>query len=202
VAVYFPRSMKQPPGLSRRHWLPRSAGLPLAALALLSAAPAISSPSPPTGAPSPLGDPARLFKIVDLDGQAVDVASLTQGKVALLAMWASWCQPCIEEIPKLRELAGLYRDRGLVVVGIGLEQGQDTPAKQRHVAARQLVNYLLLFDAGRAFQTAYELRSLPFTILVDAEGRIAWQGALLPPDLDARIQTLLADARRSGGTGG
>jgi thiol-disulfide isomerase/thioredoxin len=193
--------MKPPSGFSRRPRLPRSAGLLLAALLLLSAVPAIARPDSTPGAPSAPRDPARLFKIVDLDGQAVDVASLTYGKVALLAMWASWCQPCIEEIPKLRDLAKLYRDRGLVVVGIGLEQGQDTPAKQRHVAARQLVNYLLLFDSGRVFQSAYGLRSLPFTILVDADGRIAWQGALLPQDLDARIQALLADARRSGGTG-
>jgi len=139
---------------------------------------------------------------VDLEGQAVDVAFLTRGKVTLIAMWASWCQPCIEEIPRLRDLARVYRDRGLVVVGIGVEQGEDTPAKQRHVAARQLVNYLLLFDAGRSFQTAYDLRSLPFSILVGADGRISWQGNVLPADLEARIQVLLKEASGVGGLGG
>jgi len=162
----------------------------------------LADPDAPSVAPAPQKDSARLFKIVDLDGQAVDVASLARGKVALIAMWASWCQPCIEEIPKLRDIARTYRDKGLLVLGIGLEQGGDTPAKQRHVAARQLVNYLLLFDAGRAFQTAYGLRSLPFTLLVASDGIIAWQGAVLPSDLEARIQALLTEAHRAGSTGG
>lgn len=201
MAVYFRCRMSEIEGTPRQSRTPRIAGLLLAAafisFSIAGAGP--ESPSSPRAAP---GENVRLFPVPDLNGQTVDLAPLIHGKVALIAMWASWCEGCIEEIPRLRELARSYRDHGLVVVGIGLTQGEETPAKQRHMAARQLVNYLLLFDAEREFQTAYSLRSLPFTLLVGADGKIRWQGAVLPGDLEARVQALLKEIPGGGGQGG
>jgi peroxiredoxin len=180
---------------------PRLAGLLLATSLTLCplsiAAPDAAPPPPPAQ-----GEAARLFTVPDLDGQAVDVASITRGKVSLIAMWASWCEPCISEIPRLRDLARAYRERGLVVVGIGLAQGDETPAKQRHAAARHLVNYQLLFDARKEFQKAYGLRSLPFTLLLGPDGGIRWQGPAIPGDIETRIQSLLREAAEGGGHGG
>ncbi|MBI3447744.1 MAG: TlpA family protein disulfide reductase [Acidobacteria bacterium] len=143
----------------------------------------------------------RVFTVPDLDGAAVDVASVLRGKVGVIAMWASWCEPCLAEIPKLRDLSRAYRDRGLAVLGVGVQQGEETPAKQRRMAAKQLVNYMLLFDEQREFQRAYDLRSLPFTILIGSDGKVRWLGSVLPPDFEARIQTLLKEGP-GGGHGG
>ncbi len=130
----------------------------------------------------------------------VDLPALLQGKVGLVAFWASWCQPCIDEIPSLRDLARNYRDRGLVLVGVGLQEEGDTAAKQGHVAARHLVNYQLLFDQSHQFQRAYSIRTLPLSVLIGPDGKIRWQGAALPDDLETRIQTLLKE-QGSGGAG-
>src|SRR2546428_12827780 len=90
----------------------------LAALALGATAAVARASDAPAQVPPSIGDRVRLFPVPDLDGRNVDVGSLLQGKVALIAMWASWCQPCISEIPGLRDLATRYRDRGLVVLGV------------------------------------------------------------------------------------
>jgi len=187
-------------GRQHSHRIPLIATL--VALALGATGSMAGPSSTPASTPPKTGDSVTLFPVPDLDGRLVDPGLLVHGRAALIAMWASWCQPCISEIPRLRELARTYRDRGLVVLGVGLEQGMDTPAKQLDVAARQLINYQLLFDAKREYQTAYALSSLPFSILVGQDGKIRWQGAILPEDLDARVRVVLGEIPAAGSPGG
>ena len=181
----------------------------LAALALspLATAQAPADPpqapepsSPPVAAGPAVGGAAPLFEAPDLNGVRVDVTALVAGRPALLSFWASWCQPCIDEIPRLRGLTRTYRDRGFVVLGVGVREGEETPDKQRLMAARQLVNYPLVFDDGGRYQDTWGLVGLPFNVLIDDEGRIVWQGRLLPDDLDERIRALIVESRRRRGT--
>jgi len=168
----------------------------------LLAALSLSAPfTAPAGGSTPpgVGDPAALFAVPDLEGRTVDLAETLKGKVALVALWATWCQPCLAEIPTLRRLETAYGARGLMITGVGLKQGQETPDGQKSMAQRQAVNYPLFFDAERAFQSAYGLKSLPYTILVGADGTIRWQGAHLPADLESQVQALLGERPPGGG---
>jgi peroxiredoxin len=155
------------------------------------------SPEPEAARP-PLGAQAPTYEAPDLFGQPVDVPRLIKGKVTLVAFWASWCQPCINEIPTLRNLARTYRRRGLVVVGVGVMHGGDTAEKQRQAAARQLVNYQLIFDHEGEYQDAYRLDAVPYSVLLGPDGRISWQGRLLPDDLEEKIRMLIVESRRKG----
>ena len=150
---------------------------------------------PPAPVPSPpiAGDPFRIFGATDLNGKPVDLAALLQGKAGLVAFWASWCQPCIDEMPQLKKIADKHGPRGLVVVGIGIQEGGETIARQRHMAAREIITYPLLFDQDRLYQTAYSLRALPLTMLVGRDGKIRWRDSVLPDDLDARIESVLQE---------
>ena len=155
------------------------------------------SPEPKAG-PPPLGAEAPTYEAPDLYGRPVDVAGLIEGKVTLVVFWASWCRPCIDEIPTLRSLARTYRRRGLVVVGVGVMEGGDTPEKQRQVAARQLVNYQLIFDNQGKYQAAYGLDALPYSLLLGSDGRISWQGKHLPEDLEEKVKVHILESRRKG----
>ena len=175
----------------------------IAALALaVSVSPALllaGEPTVPTVPPAE-GQAAIVYPVPDLNGRLVDLGTELKGNVSLITFWTSWCSPCVQEMPRLRAIARTHRGKGVVVVGIGLREGGDTAAKQAQTAGRQLVNYLLLFDKDGLFQAAYGLRSVPHNLLVGADGKVRWQGADLPDDLESKIQALLAEA--AGGSRG
>jgi peroxiredoxin len=157
-------------------------------------------PSAPVESPS-VGDPAPVFPVPDLRGDEVDLPGLLRGKVGLVAFWTSWCPPCLEEVPTLRLTYRKFRKAGLVVVGVGLSQGGDTILAQRAMARRYLMDYVTVFDEGNEFKGTYGLRSIPWNMIVARDGRLAWQGNLLPGDLEARLQALLAEEDPGEGEG-
>ena len=163
----------------------------LAALSVPALLPA-AEPESPVRPPSP-GDPAPLFPAQNLLGEEIDLPGLLQGKVALIAFWASWCPPCLDEVPILRLAHRDYRKAGLVVVGLGLRQGGDTIIRQRGLARRYGMEYLTVFDAQDVYKKAYRVRMIPWTMLLGRDGRLVWHGNELPQDLDDRIKTLLAE---------
>lgn len=164
-----------------------------------AADPAEPAQAPPAPLPA-VGMTAPTFTVPDLNGNPVDVAGLIRGKPALVSFWASWCQGCIAEIPTLRALSREYRGLGLVIVGVGLRQGGETPEKQRLEAARELVNYQLVFDADKKYETTYGLHAIPFNVLLGPDGKISWIGRLLPANLEDRIKAHIIEARRMEGS--
>jgi peroxiredoxin len=109
------------------------------------------------------------FQLTDLDGHPIRLADL-RGKVVWLNFWASWCPPCQHETPVLRELSERYRDRGLEIVGISVQE--TTPADIAAYAARYQLPYTIGFDAsGHVFHT-YRVYALPTQFFIDTRGVI------------------------------
>lgn len=107
----------------------------------------------------------------DAAGQAFDLGSL-RGKTLVLNFWATWCAPCVEEMP---ELAGLHREisgRNALVVGIGI----DSPSNIREFAAKGQYPYPLLVAGLDGTELARLLGNpsgaLPYTVVIDAQGRV------------------------------
>ncbi len=67
-------------------------------------------------------------------------------RATLLVFWASWCAPCIHEIPVLNELQRFYGGRGLRVLGLGVREGNETLDRLKQTAAKHGVTYPLFFD--------------------------------------------------------
>jgi peroxiredoxin len=145
--------------------------------------------------PSAVKSEFPAFTLPDLDARSVDLSALLSGKVGLVTFWASWCQPCIAEIPALRVVNAQFQTQGLIVLGIGLKQGGDTAPKQRQAAMRNMMDYNLVFDEKDLYQTAFQITSLPLNLLVDATGKIRWRGPGLPEDLRSRVMELLKERR-------
>jgi thiol-disulfide isomerase/thioredoxin len=128
-----------------------------------------------------------------VDGKRWDLRSL-RGKVVVLNFWASWCGPCVDELPVLNELARRPSLRGkLIVLGINYKEGADAIDRFTHAHSLQ---YPLLRDrSGEAFKQ-WTSGVMPTTVLIDRAGRARWRmiGELDPADpafmraLDALLQ--------------
>ncbi|HLO35676.1 MAG TPA: TlpA disulfide reductase family protein, partial [Candidatus Deferrimicrobium sp.] len=83
------------------------------------------------------------FQLTDLDGRPIRLADL-RGKAVWLNFWASWCPPCQSETPILRDVAERYRDRGLVVIGISVQE--TSPGNVAAYAAKYGLGYTIAAD--------------------------------------------------------
>lgn len=140
--------------------------------------------------PWPAGQPTPGLQVTGLDGQPWNLASL-RGKVVVVNFWASWCGPCVDELPVLKNLAG--RD-GVAVVGVNYKEPLDTI--ERFTMDHPLGYPVLRDRTGDAFKR-WTPGVMPTTILVDRTGRARWRTVgEIPPDdtrLRAAIDALLAE---------
>jgi thiol-disulfide isomerase/thioredoxin len=108
------------------------------------------------------------LQLRDLDGNPVRLADL-RGKVVWVNFWASWCPPCQFETPTLRTLDQRYRDRGLRIVSI---QVQQTVQAGRDYAARYQLGYTIGADVTGDFFHLYRGFALPTQFFIDTDGRL------------------------------
>ena len=131
----------------------------------------------------PVVQGARLdFHLPDLNGKLVSSQDPRfAGKVILVDLWATWCPPCISEIPTLNDLQTRYGDSGLVIVAIAFEaevREDQRRAGLREFVAQRGIDYLVL-DGGTPedFETALpsvkNVRGFPVEIFVDRRGEVA-----------------------------
>jgi thiol-disulfide isomerase/thioredoxin len=133
------------------------------------------------------GDPAPDFALSDLAGGDLKLSELS-GKVKLIDFWATWCAPCIEEIPMLVELDQLYRDSGLEIIAIS-DESRDVLEKFR---TNHDIAYRFLHD-DQDVSADYLVLGLPYAILVDEQGTIVdtYLGPKPRRILERRIRELL-----------
>ena len=93
-----------------------------------------------------------------------------KGKVVLIDFWASWCGPCIHEMPFMRELYQKYRERGLVFLGVSLDSDREKwlEALETHQAPGIQVSNLMGWEDSSPMD--YGVQAIPFTILIDQTG--------------------------------
>jgi thiol-disulfide isomerase/thioredoxin len=113
--------------------------------------------------------PDLAFK--DLDGKPHKLSEW-DGKLVLLNFWATWCAPCLKEIPLLVEAQSLHAARGLQVVGVAVDEIEPV----RSFAQRLKINYPLLAGGPEVYDAMHdlgaELEALPFSVLIAPDGRI------------------------------
>lgn len=132
------------------------------------------------------GSPVQL---TDLQGRPIQLADL-RGKAVWLNYWASWCPPCQFETPTIRALDARYRDRGLVIVGI---QVQQTVQVGVDYAERYDLEYTIGADVTGEFFHLYRVFALPTQFFIDPEGRIRRIviGPIADADASATIESIL-----------
>jgi peroxiredoxin len=164
----------------------------LCGLFLLAAAPARAQKMPTLGPSQGLrpGNLAYDFTGKDLDGKTYRLKEL-RGQVVQVVFWATWCVPCVEEIPRMREVYDKYRDRGLLVLGVVVPTDQ-TKAGVREFAGKHKMDYPIVWDGADAIVNRYRVDAIPQIFLVGRDGVIRYAGGELPEGYDGMIESALA----------
>jgi peroxiredoxin len=140
--------------------------------------------------------PAPNWDLKDLNGKSVKLSDF-KGKVVILDFWATWCPPCRAEIPNFIDLQTQYKDKGLVIVGISLDQGG--PGVVSAFVQAQKINYpIVMGDEG--VSTAYgNIQAIPTTFIIDTNGNIVGrhEGYTEKSAFESEIQKLLPTATAS-----
>src|SRR2546427_7254070 len=118
------------------------------------------------------------FKLNDLNGRAFKSSQL-QGRVVLLDLWATWCEPCVADIPMLNRLHEKFGSRGLKVVGIAVESGWAKDIKP-HVA-KLGIKYPVLVGTEKIVEQ-YEMIGFPTTYLIGGDGKVVKKNHWTVPD--------------------
>jgi cytochrome c biogenesis protein CcmG/thiol:disulfide interchange protein DsbE len=141
-------------------------------------------------------DDGSTYQLQDLDGRPVTLAAL-KGKVVWLNFFASWCPPCQQETPILRSLADTYRDRGLEVVGVSVQE--TTAADVKAYADRYRLRYTIGFDGSGHVLRAYRVFALPTQFFIDVDGviRQVVSGPVDEQGAKALIEAMLTEVRPS-----
>ena len=109
------------------------------------------------------------FTLLDINGNKVNLSDF-KGKVVILDFWATWCPPCIAEIPHFIELYDEYKNRGLEVIGISVDwNGQRVVPP---FAKESGINYILLLGDDEVADLYGGIISIPTTFILDREGGI------------------------------
>lgn len=108
-----------------------------------------------------------------LDGRQVDLAEL-RGKVVLIDCWATWCVPCVKELPNIKAALAKWGDKGFVVVGISFDRPADKTKLVKFVEDEALVWPHWYHDKGgpNPFGKRFNIRSIPATFLLGRDGRL------------------------------
>jgi peroxiredoxin len=151
---------------------------------LFVAACAPPPPAPPPRAPAAL--PA--VSLADLDGRATTLDQLVAGKVAVVNLWATWCEACLEELDALSRLDARLRAHGALLVAVS--EGEPRPKVAAFVRAHNLA-WPQLVDEEFRLGDALGTKRVPTTIIVDKSGRVTHIGGALDPSLLEALRPLL-----------
>jgi cytochrome c biogenesis protein CcmG, thiol:disulfide interchange protein DsbE len=140
------------------------------------------------------------LELTDLDGRPIRLADL-RGKAVWINFWASWCPPCQFETPLIRAIHQRYRDRGLAVVAV---QVQQTVEVGRDYAARYDLEYTIGADVTGEFFRLYRVFALPTQFFIDADGRIRRIviGPIGDEEATAKIESILPPGPSPAATAG
>lgn len=115
-----------------------------------------------------VGDSAPHFSITADNGRTITAADFG-GKLLVLNFWATWCQPCVEEVPSLDQFAKEMAGSGVVVLGVSMDKD---PKRYKDFLARANVSFMTARDPDAKISADYGTFKYPESYIIDAKGKV------------------------------
>jgi len=115
------------------------------------------------------GQAAPDFTAMNMAGEQIQLSQL-RGQVVVLNFWASWCPPCREEMPSMERLYQAFRDKGMVLLAVNVEENGRDAVKE--FISKRNYSFPLLLDEDAAIQNSYGVFRFPETFIIDQNGTV------------------------------
>ncbi len=142
----------------------------------------IASPLRSIAAGNLVGQPAPDFALRSLGDQNLRLSEHL-GDVVVINFWATWCGPCRQEMPLLDEIYNKYKLAGLTLLSINID---DSAERASEMAQTLKVTYPVLLDERKEVSRAYDVGSMPLTVLIDREGVVRYVSEGFKPGYEKR----------------
>lgn len=135
-------------------------------------------------------------QVKTLEGQSFQTEELGKsGKITVVSFWATWCSPCKKELDAIKDYYGDWQEKyGVELVAVSIDDAR-TAAKIPAMVSEKGWEYRILLDQNKAFHQAVNATSVPFTLLLDQKGNIAFEHVGYTPgdevELEAQIKALV-----------
>ncbi|HTJ17152.1 MAG TPA: TlpA disulfide reductase family protein [Steroidobacteraceae bacterium] len=136
-----------------------------------------------------VGKPAPDFALRSMQGPSMRLSEHL-GEVVVINFWATWCGPCRQEMPLLDALYGKYKQAGLVLLSVNIDEKVE-PAIE--MAQTLKVSYPVLFDARKEVSRAFDVGAMPVTVLVDRAGVVRYVSEGYKPGYEKRYTDKLRE---------
>ena len=127
-----------------------------------------AQPAPGSNPSQWIGQPATDFQVTGLNGEKLSLEKY-RGQVILLDFWATWCGPCIVEIPNVKKTYEKYKDQKFQIIGISLDRSKEPLEAYIEKEGLAWIHY---WDNTQKVSRLYKVRAIPSTFLIDGEGVI------------------------------
>ena len=147
-----------------------------------------------------VGTKAPAWKLNGLDGKAVQSADF-KGKVVVFNFWATWCPPCVREIPDFVEVQKEFKDKGVVFIGVSVDKPrskdkkdvEENKEKVKSFVDKMKINYPIVWGDSKVDKDYGGITGIPHTYVVDKKGviRASHLGMISKKDLLKSLKPLL-----------
>lgn len=129
------------------------------------------------------GSAAPSFELLDQNDQKVKLEDF-KGKYVFIDFWATWCKPCIAEIPSLKKVEEKFKDKNIVFLSISIDEHKDVAKWKKFLTDKDLHGTQLIVEAGGRSEVTkeYMIQSIPRFVLIDTEGFLVDINAPRPSD--------------------
>ena len=118
-----------------------------------------------------IGKPFLLEFSNAIDGKAISMQDL-KGKVVVVDFWATWCGPCVGEMPKMKELYAKFKDQGVEFIGVSLDRGDAGLDSLKTFVKENGIGWPQYFEKEHKLARAWGVNAIPCVFIIDADGKL------------------------------